>query len=217
MLKRIKHHLRTYFLTGLLVVVPVGISLWFLQFVIRWTDNQLAHLPAKLHPNTYLPFPLPGLGLILTVLSVFFIGVITTNIIGKTFVQLGEKIVDKIPLVRSIYLLVKQVMETILSKDQESFKRVVLIEYPRKGLYSIAFVTGVARGEIQEKTSSKVINVFVPTTPNPTSGFLIMVPEEDAITLEMDVEMAFKLVISGGMVATDKGDNKKITEIPADV
>lgn len=215
MLKKIKHHLRTYFLTGLLVVVPVGISLWFLQFVIQWTDKQLALLPARLHPNTYLPFPIPGLGLILTVISIFLIGVVATNIIGKTFVQLGEKIVDKIPLVRSIYLLVKQVMETILSKDQESFKRVVLIEYPRKGLYSIAFVTGVARGEIQQKTSKKVINVFVPTTPNPTSGFLIMVPEEDAITLDMDVEMAFKLVISGGMVATEKEAKKKIEELAA--
>lgn len=215
MIKRIKHHIRTYFLTGLLVVVPVGISLWFLQVIIHWTDQKLALLPGKLHPNTYLPFPIPGLGLILTVISVFMIGVIATNIIGKTFVQLGEKIVDKIPLVRSIYLLVKQVMETILSKDQESFKRVVLIEYPRIGLYSIAFVTGVARGEIQDKTSKKVINVFVPTTPNPTSGFLIMVPEEDAITLEMDVEMAFKLVISGGMVATEKEVKKKVEELSA--
>ncbi|MDH3975208.1 MAG: DUF502 domain-containing protein [Deltaproteobacteria bacterium] len=217
MIKRIKHHIRTYFLTGLLVVVPVGISLWFLQAIIHWTDQKLVLLPAKLHPNTYLPFPIPGLGLILTVIFVFLIGVIATNIIGKTFVQLGEKIVDKIPLVRSIYLLVKQVMETILSKDQESFKKVVLIEYPRKGLYSIAFVTGVAKGEIQDRTSKKVINVFVPTTPNPTSGFLIMVPEEDAITLEMDVEMAFKLVISGGMVATEKEVKKKMEALSADV
>lgn len=216
MLKRIKHHIRTYFLTGLLIVVPVSISLWFLQVIILWTDQKLTLLPSTLHPNTYLPFPIPGLGLILTVISIFLIGVVTTNIIGRTFIQLGEKIVDKIPLVRSIYLLVKQVMETILSQDQESFKKVVLIEYPRKGLYSIAFVTGVARGEIQERTSSKVINVFVPTTPNPTSGFLIMVPEEDAITLEMNVEMAFKLVISGGMVATEKGNDKKIEVIPAD-
>lgn len=212
MFKKIKHHIRTYFLTGLLIVVPIGISLWFLQVVINWTDEKLALLPSSLHPNTYLPFPIPGLGLILTVISVFLIGVVTTNIIGRTFVQLGERIVDKIPLVRSIYLLVKQVMETILSKDQESFKRVVLIEYPRKGLYSIAFVTGVSRGEVQQKTSSKLINVFVPTTPNPTSGYLIMVPEEDTIPLEMDVEWAFKLIISGGMVANSTKENKKIEE-----
>ena len=212
MIKKIKHHIRKYFLTGLLIVVPVGISLWFLQFVTELTDDQLAHLPTNLHPNTYLPFPIPGLGLILTIVSVFFIGVITTNIIGRTFVQMGEKIVDKIPLIRTIYILVKQVMETILSNDQESFKKVVLIEYPRKGLYSLAFVTGTAKGEIQDKTSSRLINVFVPTTPNPTSGFLIMVPEEDALVLDMDVEMAFKLVISGGMVVHEKNNGEIVLD-----
>ena len=201
MLKRIKHHLRTYFLTGLLIVVPVGISIWFLQIIINWTDKRLALLPPFLHPNTYLPFPIPGLGLIITIVSVFLIGIVTTNFIGRYFISLGEKMVDKIPLVRTIYILVKQVMETIFNKDKESFKRVVLIEYPRKGLYSIAFVTSVARGEVQRKTSANVINVFVPTTPNPTSGFLIMVPEEDTIKLDMDVESAFKLIISGGMVS----------------
>ena len=203
MYKRFKHLLRTYFLTGLLIVVPIGISAWFLQLIINWTDNKLTLLPPLLHPNTYLPFPVPGLGLILTLISIFIVGVVTTNFIGKAFVSLGERVVDKIPLIRSIYILVKQVMETIFSQDKEGFKRVVLIEYPRKGLYSIAFVTGVARGEVQAKTSDTLVNVFVPTTPNPTSGFLIMVPEEDTIPLKMDVEAAFKLVISGGMVTEE--------------
>lgn len=203
MYKHFKHLLRTYFLTGLLIVVPIGISAWFLHLIIDWTDNKLTLLPPVLHPNTYLPFPLPGLGLILTLISIFIVGVVTTNFIGKAFISLGERVVDKIPLIRSIYILVKQVMETIFSQDKEGFKRVVLIEYPRKGLYSIAFVTGVARGEVQAKTSDTLVNVFIPTTPNPTSGFLIMVPEEDTIPLEMDVEAAFKLVISGGMVTEE--------------
>lgn len=207
MFKRIKHHFRTYFFTGLLIVVPVGISLWFLHTIIGWTDEKLLLLPPALHPNTYLPYPVPGLGLIITMVSIFLAGLITTNFVGRKVIQVGESIVNKIPLVRSIYLLVKQVMETIFSKDQESFKKVVLIEYPRKGLYSMAFVTGVAGGEIQEKTSKKVINVFVPTTPNPTSGFLIMVPEEDTTPLKMDVETAFKIIISGGVVNSEKKES----------
>lgn len=214
MYKRFKHLLRTYFFTGLLIVVPVGISAWFLHMIIDWTDNKLTLLPPVLHPNTYLPFPVPGLGLIVTLISIFVIGLVTTNFIGKAFVSLGERVVDKIPLIRSIYILVKQVMETIFSQDKEGFKRVVLIEYPRKGLYSIAFVTGVARGEVQAKTSDTLINVFIPTTPNPTSGFLIMVPEEDTIPLEMDVEAAFKLVISGGMVTEEVEELKDALNEP---
>ena len=212
MYKHFKHLLRTYFLTGLLIVVPIGISAWFLHLIIDWTDNKLTLLPPVLHPNSYLPFPVPGLGLILTLISIFIVGVVTTNFIGKAFVSLGERVVDKIPLIRSIYILVKQVMETIFSQDKEGFKRVVLIEYPRKGLYSIAFVTGVARGEVQAKTSDTLVNVFIPTTPNPTSGFLIMVPEEDTIPLKMDVEAAFKLVISGGMVTEEM---KELKDVPA--
>lgn len=209
MLKRIKHHLRTYFFTGLLIVVPVGITVWFLRTIILWADKQLALLPPAIHPNTYLPFPIPGLGIIITFIVIIIIGVITTNFIGKWFVNLGEQIVDKIPLVRSIYLLAKQVLETLFSKDKESFKKVVMLEYPRRGIYSIGFITGVARGEIQEKTNQKVLNVFVPTSPNPTSGFLLMVPEDDIIPLDMDVDAAFKLILSGGMVTSEQ---KKMTE-----
>lgn len=208
MLKIIKHHIRTYFLTGLLVVVPVGLTFNILQVVINWADNKLALLPPAVHPNTYLPFPVPGLGLIITLIGIMLVGVITTNFIGKWLVALGERIVDKIPLVRSIYLLAKQVLETIFNQDKDSFKKVIMVEYPRKGLYSIGFVTGIARGEIQEKTTSKVLNVFIPTSPNPTSGYLIMVPEEETITLKMDVEVAFKLILSGGMVNSENKNNR---------
>jgi uncharacterized membrane protein len=210
MLRQIKHHLRTYFFTGLLIVVPVGITVYILQIAIDWADSKLALLPVNLHPNTYLPFPVPGLGLIITFITVFFIGVVTTNFIGKWLVQLGERIVDKIPLVRSIYILAKQVLETIFSQDKESFKKVVMVEYPRKGLYSIGFITGIARGEIQDKTSSKVLNIFIPTSPNPTSGYLIMIPEEETTPLDMDIDSAFKLILSGGMVNSEGKANKKI-------
>lgn len=204
MLRRIKHHLRTYFLTGLLVVVPIGLSLFVLKFVIGKLDEIIALIPPQLHPQTYIPFPIPGLSLIITITLIMVVGVVTTNIVGKKLVGIGEKIVDKIPLVRSIYLLAKQVLETMISKEKEGFKRVVMVEYPRKGVYSVGFVTGVARGEIQENTQKKILNVFVPTSPNPTSGFLLMVPEEETIPLVMDVEAAFKLILSGGMVNSDE-------------
>jgi len=205
MIRRIKIHLKRYFLTGLLVVVPLGITFYILKIVIGWADSMLALVPPSVHPDTYLPFHLPGLGLIFTVIAVIIIGVVTTNIIGKKLVSIGEMIVDKIPLVRSIYIAVKQLLETMFSHKTDTFKRVVLIEYPRKGLYSIGFVTGGGSDEIQRKTDRKVINLFVPTSPNLTSGYLIIVPEEDTIPLEMDVESAFKLVISGGMVTSDGG------------
>ncbi len=208
MMRRIKHHLRTYFLTGLLVVVPVGITLYVLKIVIGWADSLVALLPPRLHPNSYLPFPIPGLGLIITALFIMSVGIVTTNFIGKRMVALGEQIVDKIPLVRSIYVAVKQLLETIFSRDKESFKRVVMVEYPRKGIHSIGFVTGVSKGEIQDKTGQKVLNVFVPTAPNPTSGYLIMVPEDDTIPLDMDVETAFKMVLSGGMITSENQTGK---------
>ncbi len=208
MLKRIKHHIRTYFLTGLLVVIPVGLTFNILQIAISWADSKLALLPPSIHPNTYLPFPVPGLGLMITLIGIRFIGVVTTNVIGRWFVGLGEKIVNKIPFFRSIYLLAKQVLETIFNQDKESFKKVIMVEYPRRGLYSIGFVTGIASGEIQAKTSGKVLNIFIPTSPNPTSGYLIMIPEEDTVTLDIDVETAFKLILSGGMVNSDDNNNR---------
>ncbi len=208
MLKRIKHRLRNYFLTGLLVVVPIGITIFILKFVIGKLDEMLAVLPPPLHPQTYIPFHVPGLSLVIMFLIVMIVGIVTRNILGRKLVQIGEKIVDKIPILRSIYLLAKQLMETIFSQDKASFKQVVMVEYPRKGLYSLGFVTGIARGEVQENTSQKVLNVFIPTSPNPTSGYLIMIPEEDLITLDMDVEAAFKLILSGGVVTSEKQAKK---------
>lgn len=196
-----RSRLKTYFITGLIVLVPIVLTGYILWVLITLMDDFLNILPPKLHPATYLPWRIPGLGLILTVLLIFFVGLITRSVMGRKLVNLGEYLVSKIPMVRNIYQATKQLSEAIFLPKSEGFRRVVLIEYPRKGLYSLGFVTGITQGEVQDKTQAKVINVFVPTTPNPTSGYYILVPEKDALPLSITVEDAFKLIISGGMVA----------------
>ena len=184
--------LKKSFFTGLLVVIPIGLTIYILVFFIKLLNNFL--------PFTFLPY---GTGMVLTVILITLIGFMTSNIIGKRLIEMGEKFISSIPLVKNVYAAVKQISDAMLSSQGKNFRRVVLIEYPRKGIYTLAFVTGVSRGEVQEKTQRDVINLFVPTTPNPTSGFYLMVPEADVINLDMSVEEAFKLLISGGMVSPD--------------
>jgi len=185
-------HLKKSFFTGLLVVIPIGLTIYILIFLIKLLNNFL--------PFKFLPY---GTGIVLTVILITLIGFMTSNIIGKRLIEMGEKFISSIPLVKNVYAAVKQISDAMLSSQGKNFRRVVLIEYPRKGIYTLAFVTGVSRGEVQEKTQRNVINLFVPTTPNPTSGFYLMVPEADVINLDMSVEEAFKLLISGGMVSSD--------------
>lgn len=192
--------IRNNIITGLIVVVPIALTGYILWLLISLMDGFLNLLPPKLHPNAYLPWRVPGLGVILTVVLIFVVGMITRSVLGKKLVALGEWVVGKIPWVRNIYQAAKQLSEAIFLPKSEGFRRVVLIEYPRRGIYSLGFVTGVTRGEIQERTEAHLINVFVPTTPNPTSGYYILVPEPDTMPLAMTVEDAFKLIISGGMV-----------------
>jgi uncharacterized membrane protein len=173
-------------------------------------NNLVKFIPPRFHPDHFLPFHLPGLGVITTFILIFTVGLVTKSYLGTKLVTFGEKMVSKIPLVRGIYNALKQFVDAVFSDRGQSFKKAVLIEYPRKGLYSIAFVTGVSRGEVQVKTAQRCVNVFVPTTPNPTSGFYIMVPEGDMIPLDMTVEEAFTLVISGGIVSP--GDVRQIPE-----
>ena len=168
-------------------------------------DRILGVIPPKFHPHAYFPFKIPGLGLVLFIALVMITGILVKNYFGRRVVDFGEYIVSKIPLVRPIYVAVKQLILAIFGDTQDAFKRVVLIEYPRKGVYGLAFVTGLATGEIQEKTTNAMINVFVPTTPNPTSGYYLLVPEEDTVPLSMNVEDAFKLLISGGVVEPGSG------------
>ncbi len=200
-MKRLRTSLKNYFLTGLLVILPIFITVYVILFLIRIMDAILKYIPAKYLPETYLHIHVPGLGLILVVILVFVVGLLTRNFVGRKIVRLGEKIVDRIPLVRVLYAGVKQLLETIFLKKTDAFKRVALLEYPRRGAYVLGFITGESKGEVQSKTIKNMINVFVPTTPNPTSGFYILIPEDELILLNMSVEDAFKLIISGGIVS----------------
>jgi uncharacterized membrane protein len=162
-------------------------------------DVVLKYIPVKYLPETYLPFRIPGLGLILVIILIFAVGLLTRNLAGRKVVHFWENIVDRIPLVRIIYTGVKQLLEAFFLQKNQAFKRVALLEYPRRGIYVIGFITGESKGEIQSKISKNMINVFVPTTPNPTSGFYMLIPEDELIVLNMSVEDAFKLIISGGI------------------
>ncbi len=198
--------LRNYFLTGLIIVGPVGITLyalwWFINLVDGWVKPWV---PQIYLPETYLPFTVPGVGLIFSILVLIVVGALTANLFGRTLVSYGELMLDRMPVVRSVYRALKQIFETVLSQSNNSFQDVGLIEYPRKGLYAIVFVSTKTKGEIDDKVfkGETLLSIFLPTTPNPTSGFLLFVPEKDVIILDMSVEEAAKLVISAGLVVPD--------------
>jgi len=200
MIQWLKTKIRGYFLAGLLVIVPLGVTLFVITAILRLIDRLLIVIPPKFHPHTYLPFKIPGLGLVLAILLVMLTGILVKNYIGRRVVDFGEYILSGIPLVRPVYAAVKQVIQAMFGDTPYAFKRAILIEYPRKEIYALAFVTGRSYGEIKEKTGKEMINVFLPTTPNPTSGFYLVVPEEDTVPLDISVEDAFKLLISGGVV-----------------
>ena len=200
-MKRLRTSLRNCFLTGLLVIVPISVTGYAIWFLLKAMDAILRYVPAKYLPETYLRIHIPGLGLILAVFLVFAAGLLTRNFVGRKMVYFGEKIVDRIPLARIIYVGVKQLLEALFFQKSRTFERAALIEYPRHGAYAIGFITGESKGEIQCKTNKNMINVFVPTTPNPTSGFYILIPENEVIILDMSIEDAFKLIVSGGIVS----------------
>lgn len=197
----IKQKIKTNFMAGLLVVVPIGLTVGVVQTVVGWIDSLLFRaLPPDLQPDRLLGFHIPGLGLVAGLLLIFLVGVFAANVMGRFFVSLFERLMYKIPLVKSIYILFKQMTDTTLGRDRKGFRQVVLFEYPRRGIWTIGFVTGITQGEIQRLTENRMVNVFVPTTPNPTSGFYLLLPEDDMVPLQMTVDEAFKLIISGGMV-----------------
>lgn len=203
MLKKIKYKIRNYFIAGLLTVVPLSITLYVINILLKSADRIFNLIPAQYNPKVYLPFPLPGLGAILVLTMIFVIGLLMKNYVGGRIIDFGERIVYQIPLVRPIYSSVKQLLVAIFSQSFDGFKRVVMIEYPRRGIYALGFVTGVASGEVQELTKERVVNVFLPTTPNPTSGFYLLIPEKDVVSLKISVEDAFKLIISGGLATPE--------------
>jgi len=192
--------LRRYLIAGLLVWLPLGVTVLVIRLLVGFMDKTLLLIPANYHPDNLLGFHVPGLGLVLAVAIVLVTGVIVANFFGRRLIALWESLLARIPLVRTIYHSVKQVAETVLSADGKSFRKVLLIEYPRRGIWTLAFQTGMAVGEIQKKTGSKVVNVFVPTTPNPTSGFFILVPHEDIIELDMSVDDGLKMIVSMGVI-----------------
>jgi uncharacterized membrane protein len=204
LLSNFRYRLRNLFIAGLLIVLPISITLFVLTFLFKKLDNLLSPAFVKLLILFGLPLKegqfIPGFGFVATILTILLAGLITRNIIGRKFFNLGEIIVEKIPVARSIYSGLKQIIETVTKSQTETFSKVVMIEYPRKGLLSLGFVTCAAKGEIQEVTNESVVNVFVPTTPNPTSGVLVFVSKKDIIPLSMTVEDGIKLVVSGGIV-----------------
>ena len=210
-MKNLKKHIKNYLITGLLATVPISVTIYILGLFMGIMDKVLKYLPLKYHPDTYLPFHIPGFGLIVTVILIFVVGVITQSFIGRKVVVVGEWIVTKIPLVGNIYNGVKQLVGAIFMENSKSFKQVVMIEYPRKDLWVIAFLTGVSEGEVQRKIKKDVVNIFIPTTPNPTSGFYLLVPEKQITYLDMSVEDAFKLIVSGGII-TPPNDVKNSTQ-----
>ncbi len=203
--------LKNYFFTGVIVAAPVAITIYMSYHLVIWINEVTKKLiPQQWRIGDFVPYAVPGLGLLLLLLVLLFIGMLTTGYIGKFFVRLWERIIRKMPVVSSIYSLLKQIFETFLSQKSRSFNEVVLIEYPRKGLWSIAFVSNSdTGGEVAEKSGQKTLSIFVPTTPNPTSGFLIFVPENDVIKLDMSVEDGIKYVISCGIVTPGTNNNKE--------
>jgi len=205
--------LRRYLVAGILVWLPLSITYLLLKFLINVMDQSLKWLPARYHPEQLLGFHIPGLGLILTVIVLLVTGILAANIVGRKVVGGWESLLDRIPIVRSIYSASKNFAEIVFSDSGQAFKKVLLVEYPRKGIYTLTFQTAQAVGEVQARTGEDVTVCFVPTTPNPTSGFIIVVPRKDVIELDMEVDEAAKLIMSLGVVIP-QWTRDEIRELP---
>ena len=188
------------FITGLAVTIPIGLTLYVLFFLIEVMDNLLRIIPHRFHPDTLLQFHVPGLGVIFVLILIFISGLLMKSYIGNRIVQLGESVFHRIPVIRSIYDGTKQVMDRMFVQHNRSFKKVVLVEFPRPGAYTLGFVTGSAQEGMQGDIGRPWANVFVPTTPNPTSGYLLVIPEQDLVEVGMTVEEALAYVVSCGLV-----------------
>ena len=204
-----KKKLKQIFLTGLAVTVPIGLTLYILFFLIDIMDSLLKIIPLRYHPDTLLGIHIPGLGTIVTVILIFICGLITASYVGNKIVQSGEDLLYRIPFVRNIYQAIKRFSDTMVMDRRSSFKRVVLVEFPRKGLYTIGFVTGKPDLEFKKEPGQNYVSVFLPTTPNPTSGYLIIVPEDELVEVHMSVEEALTYIISVGIVTPSERTRRK--------
>ena len=192
--KSIALKLRNYFFTGVIVLVPIGFTLYLSKFLINFSTNLV---PVGLNPNTYLPYSIPGIEIFLTIIFITFVGGLSLSFLGKKFLQIIDDLFKRIPILRTIYSAIGQMTDSF--RNQEGNKKsVVLVEYPRKESWAVGFATKENSGEIKSKTKQNLVNVFVPTTPNPTSGFLLMIPKEDLIYLDMTFEEASKFIVSAG-------------------
>ena len=199
--KSVLTKIRGYFLTGIIVTAPVGLTFYVSFLFIGFIDAKVRNvIPVQYHYDNILPFEIPGLGLLFVFIMLTFIGFLTAGLIGRYIIKLGERIIARLPIIRSVYGALKQIFESVLKTSSKSFREVVLIEYPRKGIWAIGFITGDTKGEVQYSLKEEIVNVFLPTTPNPTSGFLLFVPRKDLKVLNMNVEEGIKMVISGGIV-----------------
>ncbi len=208
-------NLRKYLVAGLLVWIPLGITILLISFAVRQMDKSIALIPVQYQPGVVLakllgqpdpitdPIIIPGIGVVFIVLVVLLTGIFVANVIGRAFVGGWESLMDRIPVVRSIYSAAKNFAEIVFSDSSNAFKNVLLVEYPRKGIYSLAFQTSSDLGEVQGRTGEEVVGCFVPTTPNPTSGFIIIVPRKDVTVLDMEVDEALKMIISLGVVVPE--------------
>jgi uncharacterized membrane protein len=208
--------MRKYFVTGLLILVPLAITIWVLNLIISTMDQSLLLLPERWRPEAVVGFHIPGLGTILTLLFIFLTGLATRNFIGKRIVWAWEGLLTRIPVVRSIYSSVKQVSDTLFSSSGNAFRKALLVQYPRQGSWTIAFLTGVPGGDVRNHLHGDYVSIYIPTTPNPTSGFFLMVPRADTIELDMNVDEALKYIVSMGVVSPEQFEKKLIID-PAKV
>ncbi|KTD36299.1 transmembrane protein [Legionella nautarum] len=199
--------LRSYLLTGLVVWLPILVTFVVLRFIIELLDNTIALLPNSYQPEKLFGVHIPGLGVLLSLLLLLGTGILATNLIGQRLMGWGEAVLVRIPLVRSIYNTAKQVIQAVFATNSQAFRKVLLVEYPRKGLWTIAFLTGSPHPELNTLVGDELLSIFVPTTPNPTSGFFMMIPKEDAIELSMTIEEALKLIISLGVMQSTLAAN----------
>ncbi|MBS0309122.1 MAG: DUF502 domain-containing protein [Proteobacteria bacterium] len=204
--------MRKYFVTGLLILVPLAITLWVLNLIISTMDQTLLLLPEAWRPENFLHVRIPGLGVILTLLIVFLTGLATRNFIGKKVVKLWELALARIPVVNAIYSSVKQVSDTLLSSSGNAFRKALLVRYPHQQSWTIAFLTGTPGGDVKNHLQGDYVSVYVPTTPNPTSGFFLMMLKADTIELDMSVDEALKYIVSMGVVAPPELVKKSLAE-----
>jgi uncharacterized membrane protein len=196
-----KTSMKKYFITGLLVLVPLFITVWVLKTLVQTLDQSLLLLPVAWRPEAWLGVDIPGFGVILTVGIILATGLVATNIFGQQLIVLWEGLLVRVPVVKSIYSSVKQVSDTLFSDSGNAFRQALLIQYPRQGVWTIAFLTGTPGGDVSKHLQGEYVSVYVPTTPNPTSGFFLMLPKADVIELDMSVDQALKYIISMGTVA----------------